>query len=146
MDARKDGIQQGLQQGKSLGLAEGSRQAKLETARILKQLGDSVKKIMDILGDGESVALIRGGSALLPCISGSGCAAGTVVLATAAACGEPALGSLCGLLAMGLASERAEREARGSGTFAAALVDALHRLAPEDFSGSSARWDLEAAI
>ena len=100
----------------------------------------------DILGDGESVALIRGGSALLPCISGSGCAAGTVILATAAACGEPALGSLCGLLAMGLASERAEREARGSGTFAAALVDALHRLAPEDFSGSSARWDLEAAI
>lgn len=92
------------------------------------------------------MALIRGGSALLPCISGSGCAAGTVVLATAAACGEPALGSLCGLLAMDLASERAEREAHGSGTFAAALVDALHRLDPEDFSGSSARWNLEAAI
>ena len=50
MDARKDGIQQGLQQGKSLGLAEGSRQAKLETARILKQLGDSVKKIMQATG------------------------------------------------------------------------------------------------
>ena len=58
MDARKDGIQQGLQQGmrqglqqgKSLGLAEGSRQAKLETARILKQLGDSVKKIMQVTG------------------------------------------------------------------------------------------------
>ena len=58
MDARKDGIQQGIQQGlrqgiqqgKSLGLAEGSRQAKLETARILKQLGDSVKKIMQATG------------------------------------------------------------------------------------------------
>ena len=50
MDARKDGIQQGIQQGKSLGLAEGSRQAKLETARILKQLGDSVKKIMQVTG------------------------------------------------------------------------------------------------
>ena len=36
----------GIQQGKSLGLAEGSRQKALETARILKQLGDSVKKIM----------------------------------------------------------------------------------------------------
>ena len=46
MDARKDGIQQ----GKSIGLAEGSRQAKLETARILKQLGDSVKKIMQATG------------------------------------------------------------------------------------------------
>ena len=50
MDAREEGIQQGIQQGKSLGLAEGSRQAKLETARILKQLGDSVKKIMQATG------------------------------------------------------------------------------------------------
>ena len=50
MDAREKGIQQGIQQGKSLGLAEGSRQAKFETARILKQLGDSVKKIMQATG------------------------------------------------------------------------------------------------
>ena len=50
MDARKDGIQQGIQQGKSLGLAEGSRLKALETARILKQLGDSVKKIMQATG------------------------------------------------------------------------------------------------
>ena len=50
MDAREEGIQQGIQQGKSLGLAEGSRQKALETARILKQLGDSVKKIMQATG------------------------------------------------------------------------------------------------
>ena len=54
MDAREEGIQQGLrqgiQQGKSLGLAEGSRQAKLETARILKQLGDSIQKISQATG------------------------------------------------------------------------------------------------
>ena len=37
-------------EGKNLGLTEGSRQAKLETARILKQLGDSVKKIMQVTG------------------------------------------------------------------------------------------------
>ena len=46
MDAREEGIQQ----GKSLGLAEGSRQKALETAKILKQLGDSVKKIMQATG------------------------------------------------------------------------------------------------
>jgi len=44
----------GIQQGKSIGLAEGeargSRQAKLETARILKQLGDSVQKIVQATG------------------------------------------------------------------------------------------------
>ena len=47
---REESLRIGIQQGKSLGLAEGSRQAKLETARILKQLGDSVKKIMQATG------------------------------------------------------------------------------------------------
>ena len=46
MNGIQQGLRQGIQQGKSLGLAEGSRQKALETARILKQLGDSVKKIM----------------------------------------------------------------------------------------------------
>ena len=46
MDARRDGIQQ----GKSLGLAEGSRRKALETARILKQLGDFVQKIVKATG------------------------------------------------------------------------------------------------
>jgi len=53
-DARNDGwkagVAQGLAEGKSLGLAEGSRQAKLETARILKQLGDSTQKIVQATG------------------------------------------------------------------------------------------------
>ena len=44
----------GLAEGKSLGLAEGeargSRKAKLETARILKQLGDSCQKIAQATG------------------------------------------------------------------------------------------------
>ena len=42
MDAREE--------GRSEGFSDGSRQAKLETARILKQLGDSVKKIMQVTG------------------------------------------------------------------------------------------------
>ena len=40
----------GLERGKSLGLTEGSRQAKLETAKILKQFGDSIQKIMQATG------------------------------------------------------------------------------------------------
>ena len=58
MDARRDGIQQGIQQGIRPGIeqgieqgfSDGSYQAKLETAKILKQLGDSVKKIMQATG------------------------------------------------------------------------------------------------
>ena len=50
MDAFEDGKAEGEAQGKSLGLAEGSRQTKLETARILKQLGDSTQKIVQVTG------------------------------------------------------------------------------------------------
>ena len=57
-DARNDGWKAGLVQGKSLGLAEGeargrsegSRQKALETAKILKQFGDSVQKIAQATG------------------------------------------------------------------------------------------------
>ena len=42
MDAREEGVKQGF--------ADGSYQTKLETAKVLKQLGDSVKKIMQATG------------------------------------------------------------------------------------------------
>ena len=54
MDAREEGIQQGIQQGIRQGIqqgfSDGSYQTKLETAKILKQLGDSVQKIMQVTG------------------------------------------------------------------------------------------------
>ena len=54
MDARRAGFQQGMTQGVAQGMrqgeARGSRQAKLETARILKQLGDSITKIVQVTG------------------------------------------------------------------------------------------------
>ena len=54
MDARRAGIQEGIVQGRSegmqAGIAQGSYQTKLETAKILKQLGDSVQKIMQATG------------------------------------------------------------------------------------------------
>ena len=49
-ESLKIGILQGIEQGRSLGLAEGTRQKALETARILKQLGDSITKIMQVTG------------------------------------------------------------------------------------------------
>ena len=50
MDAREEGIQQGIQQGIRQGFSDGSYQKALETAKILKQLGDSVQKIMQATG------------------------------------------------------------------------------------------------
>ena len=43
---REESLRIGVQQG----FSDGSRQKALETARILKQLGDSVKKIMQATG------------------------------------------------------------------------------------------------
>ena len=54
MDARRAGFQQGMTQGVAQGMrqgeARGSRQKALETARILKQLGDSITKIVQATG------------------------------------------------------------------------------------------------
>ena len=97
---------------------------------------------IDYLSDGENAVRVVGGSAMLPYLSGSGCVAGTVMLAAAAACGDAVLGSLTGLLAMGLASERAEKKCSGVGTFPAYLLDELHRLTPEDFKHTQARWSV----
>ena len=44
------GFEKGILQGKRDGIAEGAYQTKLETARILKQLGDSAQKIMQATG------------------------------------------------------------------------------------------------
>ena len=43
-------ISESERKGRELGIAEGSRQARLETARILKQLGDSTQKIVQATG------------------------------------------------------------------------------------------------
>ena len=43
---REESLRVGIQQG----FADGSHQAKLETAKILKQLGDSVQKISQATG------------------------------------------------------------------------------------------------
>jgi hydroxyethylthiazole kinase len=102
---------------------------------------------VDYLSDGESVVRVSGGSSMLPYLSGSGCVAGTVVLSVAAACEDAVPGTLTGLLAMGIASERAEAKCSGSGAFAAALIDELHRLSAEDFRlipplSGGARWQV----
>ena len=49
-EGRKEGIEEGIKEGLEEGRAEGAYQRAQETARILKQLGDSVLKIMQATG------------------------------------------------------------------------------------------------
>ena len=44
------GMEQGMEQGIQQGFSNGSRQKALETAKILKQFGDSVQKIAQATG------------------------------------------------------------------------------------------------
>ncbi|AIN93861.1 hypothetical protein JO40_06870 [Treponema putidum] len=50
MDAREEGRSEGFERGIAQGFSDGSYKKALETAKILKQLGDSVKKIMQATG------------------------------------------------------------------------------------------------
>ena len=49
-EERRIALAEGIEQGIERGFSDGSHQAKLETARILKRLGDSVQKIMQATG------------------------------------------------------------------------------------------------
>ncbi len=49
-EERRIALAEGIEQGIEQGFSDGSHQAKLETARILKRLGDSVQKIMQATG------------------------------------------------------------------------------------------------
>ena len=57
-EGRQEGIQEGIQEGRregmqagiAQGFADGSYQKALETAKVLKQLGDSVQKITQVTG------------------------------------------------------------------------------------------------
>ena len=49
-EEREIAFAEGIEQGISQGISQGSYQKALETAKILKQLGDSVKKIIQATG------------------------------------------------------------------------------------------------
>ena len=49
-EERRIALAEGIEQGIGQGFSDGSHQAKLETARILKRLRDSVQKIMQATG------------------------------------------------------------------------------------------------
>ena len=49
-EEREIAFAQGITQGRSEGIVQGAYQKALETAKILKQLGDSVQKIVQVTG------------------------------------------------------------------------------------------------
>ncbi|QGQ19564.1 hydroxyethylthiazole kinase [Cellulomonas sp. JZ18] len=86
---------------------------------------------VDLVTDGRTHVRLAVGHPLLTTITGAGCALGGLTAAFGAVA-DPLTAGVAATVALGLSAERAATVARGPGSFPAALLDALHALAPDD--------------
>jgi hydroxyethylthiazole kinase len=82
----------------------------------------------DVVTDGARVAVIRNGHPLMARVTAMGCVASALVAACHAVEADAWLATAAALLALGVAGEDAAAHARGPGSFAVEMIDALHRL------------------
>jgi hydroxyethylthiazole kinase len=82
----------------------------------------------DIVTDGPRRVAIRNGHSLMGLVTAMGCAASALVSAALAVETDSWLAAIAAIAALGVAGEIAGSTARGPGSFAAAIIDALHRL------------------
>jgi hydroxyethylthiazole kinase len=101
-----------------------------EAARTLGVIA-SVTGPTDHVSDGERVAKVSNGDAMLATITGTGCMSSTVTGCFLAVADSPFDGAVEALVAFGVAGEDAARGAKGPGTFHVNLYDALAALDPE---------------
>jgi hydroxyethylthiazole kinase len=84
---------------------------------------------VDVITDGVRVVKVSNGHPILGQVTGTGCAATTVIAAfLAVSGGEHLEATVCALAAMGLAAEVAAEKSAGPGTFVPQLLDALAAL------------------
>ncbi|HEV3480422.1 MAG TPA: hydroxyethylthiazole kinase [Gaiellaceae bacterium] len=114
----------------AVGAADGGGELARAAAEILGTV-TAVTGAIDHVSDGERVIAVSNGHELLGTVSGTGCMATAVTGAfVAAKPQEPLEAAAEALAAFGVAGEDAARDARGPGTFHAALYDALYNLDP----------------
>jgi hydroxyethylthiazole kinase len=114
----------------SIGANDAPRELARQAARALGTVA-AVTGPVDHVSDGERVIAIANGHELLGTVSGTGCMATAVTGAFLAVKPHAPLEAAAeALVAFGVAGEDAAREAKGPGTFHAALYDALYNLDP----------------
>ena len=91
----------------------------------------AVTGAVDHVSNGERSVAVANGDPLLATITGSGCMATAVTGCFAAVRGDAFTAAAEALVAFGVAGEEAAAEAKGPGSFHAALYDALYTLDPE---------------
>jgi hydroxyethylthiazole kinase len=82
----------------------------------------------DLVADGERLVAIANGHPLMPKVTALGCAASALVAACLAVERDAWCASAAALLIMGVAGELAAKRARGPGSFAVEILDALYAL------------------
>ncbi|MGY1741533.1 MULTISPECIES: hydroxyethylthiazole kinase [unclassified Blastococcus] len=114
----------------------------LEAAVALAVRTDGVVAVsgpVDVITDGSRVVRIGGGSPLLTRTTGAGCALGALTAAYVAVAGDRMTGAVAAHAHVALAAEAAAAIAQGPGSFAAAWVDALDAVSPEDLARAAVR-------
>lgn len=88
---------------------------------------------VDVVSDGNRIASITNGHAMLSAVVGTGCMSNVIVGAFAAVESDPFIAAAGGLVAFGIAGQIAAHEAGSKpGTFHAVLYDTLYALTPQD--------------
>lgn len=97
----------------------------------------------DLISNGKSSFLVKGGSKMLTYLTGSGCMVGTIISSLLAVSDNYLEASLTGLMAMKIAGKRAELNSKGIGSYKANLYDRLFELKEEAFieEGEIEKWD-----
>lgn len=86
---------------------------------------------VDYVADAKRLVGLGNGHALMPRITGLGCALSALVAAFVAIGEDAWAATASAILVMGVAGEQAGASAGGPGSFVPALVDSLHNLRPE---------------
>jgi hydroxyethylthiazole kinase len=111
----------------TLAASEPTREALSAYARATKAV-IGLSGATDWVGDGERFAAIANGHALMAKVTAVGCAASALVAACLAVEADAWRATAAALLIVGVAGELAAEKAAGPGSFAVAIIDALHNL------------------
>jgi hydroxyethylthiazole kinase len=109
-----------------------------DAADTARQLAQELKTTLaitgavDLITDGDQVLRVSNGHSLMPFITGSGCAATSVIGAFLAVDENPVTATATALAFFGLAGEKAGAQTTAPGSFQVALLDALYSLTSEE--------------
>lgn len=105
--------------------------AAVESARMLAKRHGCIAVISgpeDVVTDGESVWLVKGGCPLMPRVTGMGCTATALIGAYLAVAGNALEAAITGMAVMAAAGGLAGGRSQGPGSFQVAFLDALYLL------------------